>query len=333
MDEAHSAARDLLGTAPDTLLPIAAGANSRIYKVVHGGSEYALKRYPAAGPHDVRDRQARERDALELMWDAGIRVIPRFMDESREAGYSLLEWISGEPVETVSASEIDCALAFLSKVASIPRDKRTDDLPLASEACLSGHEIMRQLAMRRGALEEVSAQEPMLATFLDDELRSILTGCEQKSIALSDRFDIDLNRELPPEHRRLIPADFGFHNAIRNNQGMTTFIDFEYFGWDDPVKLSAEFLIHPGTELTSTHRRTLRSGLVSVYRDVDGFETRLDAWMPLFIARWALIMLNVFRSEWRQMRPHLRSSSTFQQVKAKQITKVRKFLDTHDPLL
>ena len=28
-----------------------------------------------------------------------------------------------------------------------------------------------------------------------------------------------------------------------------TSIDFEYFGWDDPVKLTADFLWHPAMEL------------------------------------------------------------------------------------
>ena len=48
--------------------------------------------------------------------------------------------------------------------------------------------------------------------------------------------------ELAPQHRCLSPSDFGFHNALlRGRPGVPgardwVFLDFEYFGWDDPAK-------------------------------------------------------------------------------------------------
>ena len=50
-------------------------------------------------------------------------------------------------------------------------------------------------------------------------------------------------------HRALSPSDFGLHNALRTKDGQLRFIDFEYFGWDDPVKLVSDTAIQPGSSL------------------------------------------------------------------------------------
>ena len=49
------------------------------------------------------------------------------------------------------------------------------------------------------------------------------------------------------DHLILSPSDFGFHNTIKSKK--LYFIDFEYFGLDDPVKLVIDFILHPGMKL------------------------------------------------------------------------------------
>ena len=55
----------------------------------------------------------------------------------------------------------------------------------------------------------------------------------------------------------LSPSDFGFHNAILKESGDLVFLDFEYFGRDDPVKLMADFIWHPGMKLSNLQKRRL----------------------------------------------------------------------------
>ena len=40
------------------------------------------------------------------------------------------------------------------------------------------------------------------------------------------------------------PSDFGFHNVIKKDDFLY-FIDFEYAGLDDPVKLICDFYCQP----------------------------------------------------------------------------------------
>ena len=89
------------------------------------------------------------------------------------------------------------------------------------------------------------------------------------------------------------------------------FLDFEYFGWDDPVKLTADILLHPGQKLGLPLWRRFRDAAVGVYGDDRSFATRLAAFYPLFGLRWVLILLNEFIPErWHQesWRPAAESS-------------------------
>ena len=40
----------------------------------------------------------------------------------------------------------------------------------------------------------------------------------------------------------LSPSDFGFHNIVKNKKKLY-FLDFEYSGFDDPLKLLSDFYV------------------------------------------------------------------------------------------
>ena len=54
----------------------------------------------------------------------------------------------------------------------------------------------------------------------------------------------NLNKEFKNNisipNRILSPSDFGLHNTI-SKKNKLYFFDFEYFGWDDPIKLICDF--------------------------------------------------------------------------------------------
>ena len=99
------------------------------------------------------------------------------------------------------------------------------------------------------------------------------------------------------------PSDFGFHNALRTGDGNIAFVDFEYFGWDDPVKLVSDFLLHPGMKLTAKTSRHFAEGVAEIYADDPNYKTRLRLLYPLYAIRWSLIVLNEFLpAKWQQRR-------------------------------
>ena len=98
----------------------------------------------------------------------------------------------------------------------------------------------------------------------------------------------------------MVPSDFGFHNSLRQFDGSLAFFDFEYFGWDDPVKLTADVLLHPGTTLKPQLRSRFRVAAGEIYGNDPSFHKRLEALFPLIGLRWVLILLNEFLAHARQ---------------------------------
>lgn len=263
-----------------------AGANSRVYRVETDNLAFALKSYPIR-PGDTRDRQDVERRALDLMTKAGESAVPKVLACDDVGRFTALEWIEGAPITAPTDDDVAQACAFVTRVFDLSGRDDAQDFPAASEACLSVGEIFGQIAAR---LDAFSSHDD-LNRFLDEVLRVELRAVEHR---------IGADRSLGPIPRssqRLIPADFGFHNALKGPDGVMRFFDFEYFGWDDPVKLTADFILHPSVVLSSGQRSAIRERLVAAVRGDADFAARLETTLPLYRIRWALILLNAFRRD------------------------------------
>jgi hypothetical protein len=140
------------------------------------------------------------------------------------------------------------------------------------------------------------------------------------------RAGLDFDAELPQRWRSLAASDFGFHNSLRRIDGSLVFVDFEYFGWDDPVKLTADILLHPGRTLSRSHRNKLREAAQRLYGADPGFGGRLSAYLPLFGLRWVLILLNEFIPERWQRRVLAGNSGSWSDAKVRQLANAREFL-------
>ena len=125
----------------------------------------------------------------------------------------------------------------------------------------------------------------------------------------------------------LSPSDFGFHNALLTKDGLK-FIDFEYFGWDDPVKLTCDFLLHPGMMLTDQQKNLWLNKMENVFINDDTFHMRLSASYSLYGLCWCLIMLNVFITDSKGKKIIAAiEKNDLEQNKTKQLERSKKLLE------
>jgi thiamine kinase-like enzyme len=164
----------------------------------------------------------------------------------------------------------------------------------------------------------VAIDEPELDAFLRERFEPELAARRE----LDPAYDA-----LPPQHRTLSPSDFGFHNALRQPDGELVFIDFEYFGWDDPVKLVSDFLWHPAVELDAGERAALLTAAATIYAGDPAFGERRRAYSPLIALRWVAIILNEFVPEVWKRRVYAGQTGAWDEIKACQLAKAGKLLD------
>ena len=305
---------------------IGGGRNSRVYRILTTGRQaYALKCYfPRA---DNRNCLAREFGALDFLRRSGIRNVPTPLAVDGTAGCAAYEFIDGVSVSCAALSEadIDAAAVFLRRLREVANRPDSSAMPPAADACFSIGQTLRYLHVRLRRLQAHSqggAEEAEFRDFLSGEF----TPAMEQIAAWACR-DCAPEVELAPHERNLSPSDFGFHNALLRGGQEWVFLDFEYFGWDDPAKTASDFLLHPGMELSETHKkrfvRTLREGFV----ESAGFAERLRRVYPLYGLIWCLILLNEFlpehllRRQFASVRPRDRRV-----VQQEQLAKARRML-------
>lgn len=294
-------AAESLGVSSVRLEPIRRGANAKVWRVSVGVEPVAaLKAYPQAGAG--RDRYASEVGALSFLAGAGERSVPRLLRHDPDVRATMLSWVPGDAGPTAGATDrdLDAALAFIRRLHAYRLTPRAGDLPLAAEACLSANEILRQVDRRHARLVEVADENAELAEVLARyaEERSASAAAAHAHLRAAG---IDPETDLEVGLRTLSPSDFGFHNAVRDLDGDLVFLDFEYFGWDDPVKLALDFELHPGMHLSESLIARWQNGLAEIFQGNDpAWSRRVAAWRPLLGLRWTLILLNEFLPErWR----------------------------------
>ena len=315
----------MTGRRVDSVVPVMVGGNSRICRVRCDGRHFALKCYPPRN-RDPRDRAGTEFKALGFLERYCPGRAPRAFAVDAEGGYLLLEWIEGSRVAEIGSREVDAAIAFLCTIFDASAQPEARGFSPASEACLSGEEVVRQLLDREVKLR-AAADDPALLEFLNREFVPIRERVVEQARAGYAEAGFDFAEALAPTLRSLVPSDFGFHNAIRTAEGALIFVDYEYFGWDDPVKVTADFLLHPATPLPGDMAARFWRGVCAHRKKKDeSFLTRLELLYPLFGARWCLILLNEFLPERWAGRVFAGSPRDWASVKVEQLHRSRDML-------
>jgi hypothetical protein len=293
-EAARRVAARLLGADVESIEAIGGGRNSRVYRVVGSDrSRYALKAY-FRHELETRDRLKAEFEGLGFLWGHGVRCIAQPLAADPQDGYALYTYVEGQkvPAGRLAAADIDAAIGFLAHLKELAGVTGSESLSRASEACFSGNELMANLQMRLDRLVRLPDDvvgRPSLREFIDDELMPAFDRMTSWS-----RRHMVWDRELPRDQQTLSPSDFGFHNALRLESGEWVFLDFEYFGWDDPAKTISDFVLHPGMELAFELRRRFADGLRTVLGDDGQLADRVKHLFPLFGLKWCLILLNEF---------------------------------------
>lgn len=299
----------------EKLQKIPGRGNSKVYQITTSeGKGYALKLYPDQTT-DKRPRLMTEFNTLQLLHRFNITNVPKSVEKSEELNIGLYEWINGESVVKPNLDNLEQAIDFVKQLYTLSQNIDRNHIDNASGACLSISELADQIDNRLLKLENNSSQE--LSIFTETVFKPLWIEVKDESLSccpLEYRENI-----LPLEKQTLSPSDFGFHNSIKLEDGRIQFIDFDYFGWDDPVKLTADFIWHPAMNLNKNLKDRWQKAMLELFKDDKSFEDRLNVSLPLYGLRWALIVLNEFLPGFADRRKEAGDSKLYDIKKARQI--------------
>lgn len=276
--------------------------NNRLFRVaLEDGTHVLLKRY-LVDPRDARPRARTEFNGLSLLWEGGLRDAPQPIALDPDERFAAFSWITGKPMKGMRPTDghVIQAASFLRSLRKLSVGSRRRWTAPAADSRLrisdyAAH-IRRRLARVRAGARALGDREArtLVEASVVPAARAVIRRLERRAKEAGLSYDAP----HPPRERVLSPSDFGFHNAVLGPDGRVRFLDFEYFGWDDPAKLVADFFHHAGQKPLSARQRALfLDRFCRGWSGAAAFRRRLDLVLEPIALEWILIVLNVLSPE------------------------------------
>ncbi len=293
-------ASDLLGTAVHSAQRIGGSGNNRVYSLEYDNSRKSVAKFYFCHPADKRDRLHAEFSSLLFLWEQGVADIPQPIAVNREESCAIYGFIEGKKIAPADTTNEDLvhAVDFLGRLKNLNHlAARSQNMPAASDACFSIQAILANVEGRLNrfqGLEQDGPEYRELGSFLQADFKPFLDVLAKWGREQCTQSGISFDREIPLEQKTLSPSDFGFHNALRGPDGRIVFLDFEYFGWDDPAKTVVDFLFHPAMGLSEPMKKVFVQGMLAAFGENEQLLERVKIVYPLFGMKWCMIFLNEF---------------------------------------
>jgi hypothetical protein len=282
------------GTAR-ALTRLAGGRNNQVYRVdTVEGRPLVLKRY-FNDPRDIRDRLGAEWNFITHAWARGLRVVPEPIARETKEQAGLYSFVTGRKLAApeLTTAHVDAAIDFVLAINAPPRPA----LAAGSEACFSLAEhiatVERRVA-RLGTLEPTAPHADKARHLVSAKLLPAWKAVKTKLAAGAAAAWLTMDKRLGDDEGCLSPSDFGFHNALVNDQGTVTFLDFEYAGRDDPAKLVSDFFCQPEVPVPlALHGHFIDRVAEGLRLDLAAI-ARCRLLLDAYQIKWTCIILNDF---------------------------------------
>lgn len=265
--------------------------NSQIYKIsTQDQIKFSLKIYPKI-TNESFNRIEAEFSAYKFLYKNKFYKIPKPILKLNYANAVLYSWIEGKNKVKKNQETINQIINFVVKLKKISNQSNLNQFNYAKEAIYKKEILINDIDYRYKRLINLNPKNK-----IEYDLNKFL---KHKFIKIYKKLKFDFkkinNKFLKINNQNLIlsPSDLGFNNIILNDKNLY-FLDFEYFGFDDPVKLTSDFIWHPSNNMSKHLQKYWITNMNSIFVEDKHFSKRLNAYHNLIGIKWILIILNIF---------------------------------------
>jgi len=258
-------------------------SNSNTYQLYTKKGKYVCKYYPTSDINCDRSRLETEMLAYTLLENNKISNIPKLKSVNRNLNCVLFDYVNGEKIKNYNEIHIKHAVRFIERLQKINFSKNRLKF-LAKEAITSINDLFSQITKRVVKLDRIK--------ILDNSTIKHFENIKDYFNEIRDKYHhtVKYNKIIPKCKLVLSPSDFGFHNALSYNDDIL-WLDFEYFGFDDPAKLIIDFILHPGMNLNDKLALDWYNKTSEIFKDDKYLNKRIQLYWPFICIRWCLIIL------------------------------------------
>ncbi len=268
------------------------GLNSNVKKIIFTNSENVILKEYREDPS--RDRLLSEQLAMKYISTFAENKIADLLYSNLHKRLALLSFIEGQSNPEIRSTELRSFIDFQIGLDVHKASSEAANLYNAADACFCPNDLILQIRNRIARLLKLSPQLDDVDNLLRNIIIPKFKNCCKAIEETFFRLGIPLDRKIPDAWKTIICSDFGSHNSIKTPAGELMFIDFEYFGLDDPITGIANFSSHPNMNSTKKIQKNYEAEMLDYFSFIPHLSERYFSLKPLFILRWALIMLNSF---------------------------------------
>ncbi|MBD3306722.1 phosphotransferase [candidate division KSB3 bacterium] len=280
------------------LYPLAGGGNNRGFRVDIEDHLVFVKAY-FQHTDDPRDRLGTEYAFSRFAWQQGLRCLPQPLAADPLNGVGLYEFIQGHRLlpHEVDSDAVQQALRFYETLNAYKETPEAQRLNPASEACfnIKDHVYTVEGRLQRlSTIEDASPVHRQVRDFIQGEVLETWNRVRESLFRRMKLLGIYWSSDIALHDRCISPSDFGFHNAMIQDDGRVCFFDFEYAGWDDPAKMVCDFFCQPALPVSLAYYDEMVDQVTSNLSDPEEHLARITLLFPVYQIKWCCILLNDF---------------------------------------
>ena len=197
-----------------------------------------------------------EKFFLEFLERKKIYNVPKIICFDKNEMTIYLTFIDGKQIKKVKKKHLISCLTFLKKI-NFKTSHINFKFQTASDACFSINDHINTCKIKITKLikkfkNKNTIKSKKILFFLENQ---IIPSFQKVNREANIRFSKnEIRKKLDKNNMILSPSDFGFHNIILKKNNLF-FIDFEYAGWDDPLKLICDFFLNPDYSISKADKK------------------------------------------------------------------------------
>ncbi len=234
-----------------------------------------------------------ERFFLEFLKRKKIYNVPKIICFDQNEMTNYLTFIDGKQIKKVKKKHLISCLKFLKKI-NFKTTHINFNFQDASDACFSIDDHINTCKIRITKLIKKfkntnTIKNKKTLFFLENQ---IIPSFQKINREANSRFSKTvIRKKLDKNNMILSPSDFGFHNIILKKNNLF-FIDFEYAGWDDPLKLICDFFLNPDYSISKSDKKYFLDSFSHLFKrkfiNIDNFRFVLK----FHFLKWVCVILN-----------------------------------------
>jgi thiamine kinase-like enzyme len=310
------------------------GINSHIFKLVSTKHDLFKIKYYHEKEHDYHDSISTEYYSLLNLWQHGIRNINRPVAIYPKERIAVFQYIPGIPItqSSVEKKDIDRLIDFMHLLSNLSKKNISSKFSPAKDACFSMADYIDNCDNKLRLIKNTKKQNGfyfLIDTYLKYEFIPFFRVIKKRIENEYSERNIDVQKPISTDLKILSPSDFGFNNCLRGDSKLY-FIDFEYFGWDDPAKLIVDSMIRPEGNIPVHLQQYFCEKSISLFSYDKTLQIRVRMLYFLLACKWCMILLNA----WIAKNTYYQQEKYLTQLRKSQnlLQKIKKMLEMKNSL-